>query len=310
MNPFDITQFLKMFSNDKNLISTLLATISLTYFAYIVFENFYVDYYWYTQLTGLITMGYLLSFAVIIIYVTIKFLMGFSGGNSMEYHKIADFLFRLYSLIFSFCLLSLFLYFSVILSKQYHVYEILFQIFITIFIIFIILSIKYKEYYILFFTISLMFFIFWFLTYIYLPLVPVSSNLYPPLQGHNSIIMENVYHKNDILIPITIQITGPKTDISINLSKEDCDFKLIQIDTLQTLNPDHNPDKITSSIHSILTGNALNDGGYNIFINTTNLTTGYYELTCSRNTLKSYSVNSFYILDNRSANTLNRFPIY
>ena len=61
MNPFDITQFLKMFSNDKNLISTLLATTSLTYFAYIVFENFYVDYYWYIQLTGIITIGFFRS---------------------------------------------------------------------------------------------------------------------------------------------------------------------------------------------------------------------------------------------------------
>ncbi len=170
-----------------------------------------------------------------------------------------------------------------------------------IFIICLISVFTNSKYKILMFTMFLICISFLLALFFYFTLVQVSSNFYPPLQGHNTIIMENVYYKNDIQIPITIQMTGPKTDLSINLSKEDSDLKLIQVDILQTLNPDHNPDEITSSVHSILTGNALNDGGYNIFINTTNLTTGYYELTCSRNTLKSYSANSFYILDNRSA---------
>jgi len=289
VNLQDIYKFLHDYTNPT---SILLATISLTYFAYIVFENFYVDYYWYIQLTGLITIGFVLSLIGIICHCIKSYLKSFYA-----FHEFTDKLISLYSLLVSFCLFSLFLYFCVILSKQYYVYEISFYIFT---IIFIILSIKYKEYTILALTILCIIYIFCFLTYIYLPLVPVSSNLYPPLQGHNTIIMENVYHKNDIQIPITIQITGPKTDLTINLSKKNSDLKLIQIDTLQTINPDHNPDKITSSVHSILTGNALNDGEYNIFINTTNLTTGYYELTCSRNTLKSYSVNSFYILDTPS----------
>ena len=297
---FNLQDIYKFLQNYTNPISILLATISLTYFAYIVFENFYVDYYWYIQLTGLITIGFVLSLIGIICHGIKSYLKSFSGGNSSKYHEFADKLISLYSIFFSFCLFSLFLYFFVILLKQYHIYEIVFQIFIFIFITIIILSIIHKEYFILPLAIMLIFFSVFCLIFVYLPLVQLSSNLYPPLQGHNTIIMENVYNKNDIQIPITIQITGPKTDLLINLSKKNSDFKLIQIDTLQTLNPDHNPEKIISSVHSILSGNSLNDGSYNIFINTTNLTTGYYELTCSRNTLKSYSVNSFYILDNRS----------
>lgn len=173
--------------------------------------------------------------------------------------------------------------------------------FFCILIIFLVLKFTNSKFDILMITMALTCISFLLALFFYFTLVQFSSNFYPPLQGHNTIIMENVYYKNDIQIPITIQMTGPKTDLSIKLSKEDSDLKLIQIDILQTLNPDHNPDKITSGVHSILTGNGLNDGGYNIFINTTNLTTGYYELTCSRNTLKSYNANSFYILDNRSA---------
>lgn len=297
---FNLPDIYKFLQNYTNPISILLATISLTYFAYIVFENFYVDYYWYMQLTGLITIGFVLSLFGIICHCIKSYLKLSSGGNSRKYHEFADKLISFYSIIFSFCLFSLFLHFLEILLKQYHVYEIVFQIFIIIIIFIIILSIIFKEGFISLFAIMIIICSVFCLIFFYLPLVQLSSNLYPPLQGHNTIIMENVYYKNDIQIPITIQITGPKTDLSINLSKEDSDLKLIQVDTLQTLNPDHNPDKITLGVHSILTGNALNDGGYNIFINTTNLTTGYYELTCSRNTLKSYSVNSFYILDNHS----------
>lgn len=304
INLQDIYDYLQNYTNP---ISILLATISLTYFAYIVFENFYVDYYWYIQLTGIITIGFVLSLIGIICYYIKTYLQGFSGGNSRKYHKFADHLISLYEFFISFCLFSLFVYFVVILLKlefltriyQYNILEFLIFIFINVIIISISIIIFKKEF-ILHSTIFLIFYSLLIVAVFYLPLVQFSSNLYPPLQGQNTIIMENVYHKNDIQIPITIQITGPKTDLSINLSKKNSDFKLIQIDTLQTLNPDHNPDKITSGVHSILTGNALNDGGYNIFINTTNLTTGYYELTCSRNTLKSYSVNSFYILDNRS----------
>jgi len=304
INLQDIYDYLQNYTNP---ISILLATISLTYFAYIVFENFYVDYYWYIQLTGIITIGFVLSLIGIICYYIKTYLQGFSGGNSRKYHKFADHLISLYEFFISFCLFSLFVYFVVILFKlefltriyQYNIIEFLIFIIINVIIISISIIIFKKEF-ILHSTIFLIFYSLLIIAVFYLPLVQFSSNLYPPLQGQNTIIMENVYHKNDIQIPITIQITGPKTDLSINLSKKNSDFKLIQIDTLQTLNPDHNPDKITSGVHSILTGNALNDGGYNIFINTTNLTTGYYELTCSRNTLKSYSVNSFYILDNRS----------
>jgi len=304
INLQDIYDYLQNYTNP---ISILLATISLTYFAYIVFENFYVDYYWYIQLTGIITIGFVLSLIGIICYYIKTYLQGFSGGNSRKYHKFADHLISLYEFFISFCLFSLFVYFVVILLKlefltriyQYNIIEFLIFIISNVIIISISIIIFKKEF-ILHSTIFLIFYSLLIVAVFYLPLVQFSSNLYPPLQGQNTIIMENVYHKNDIQIPITIQITGPKTDLSINLSKKNSDFKLIQIDTLQTLNPDHNPDKITSGVHSILTGNALNDGGYNIFINTTNLTTGYYELTCSRNTLKSYSVNSFYILDNRS----------
>lgn len=300
-----ISYFLNILPIKNRTIPTLLPAAGLILFAYFILDNFYVDYYWYKHITGLITILVALTLIEMVLYFVQTNFNNHSGGYADNYQNFAKELIKIYSIIYSICLFSLFLYIGMIFLKlEFLAWRYLIPlsvILVIISIIYLMLS-EHSKLTILIFTLIFWGFSFWFALLFYFTLVQSSPNLYldTPLQGHNTIFMENVYYKNDIQIPITILITGPKTNLSIDLYKKDFNGKLIPIDKLQTLNPDHNPDKITLSVNSIITGNALNNGKYNIFINTSNLTTGYYELTSSRNTLKSYSANSFYLLNNRS----------
>lgn len=130
------------------------------------------------------------------------------------------------------------------------------------------------------------------------------SALYPsvltltPLQGHVTVDMESIYYKNDGLIPALIHITGPNTGLSINLSKKESNHNSHLIDSIKYLEPENNPNKITSGEHSVLVGNALDYGKYNVFINTTSLTVGYYELIGVRLGFeKTYGAGGFYLLN-------------
>ncbi len=108
--------------------------------------------------------------------------------------------------------------------------------------------------------------------------------------------MRAINCKDDAQIPVFIKVTGLNTDILINLSKENYNHSLTLIDSIK-LDPIHNPNKTSHGENLILVGNALGYGSYNVFINTTNLTVEYYELSCIRK--EGYAVKGFYILNNR-----------
>ena len=121
--------------------------------------------------------------------------------------------------------------------------------------------------------------------------------LYFPIQGHVTVDMESVYYKSDAPIPVLIHVTGPNPILSIYLSEENSSHDLKEIYNL-TLKPEHNPSKTEYSENSTLVGNALNYGTYNVFINTTGLSAGYYELKCIRYRYeKMYGVRGFYLLN-------------
>ena len=118
----------------------------------------------------------------------------------------------------------------------------------------------------------------------------------PPLQGHITVDMESIYYKNDAPIPVMIHITGPNTGLSIFLLKEESDHSLSRIEKIW-LNPKCYSDKTESG--KFLVGNTLDYGTYNIFINTSDLRTGYYELRCERQVYekKTYGGKSFYLVN-------------
>ena len=112
-----------------------------------------------------------------------------------------------------------------------------------------------------------------------------------PLQGHVTVDMESIYYKNDAPIPVLIHVTGPNPDLSIKLQNSTKVYNL-------TLKPEQNLSKTEFSNNSILIGNALNYGTYNVFINTTELSAGYYELKCTRQGYeKTYGARGFYLLN-------------
>lgn len=140
------------------------------------------------------------------------------------------------------------------------------------------------------------------LTYLWLLLISLIilsflfiALLNSPLQGNIVIDMENLYDGNDTQIPVFIKVTGLNTDLLINLSKENSEHILTRVDSIK-LEPMHNPEKTASGENLTLVGNALNCGTYNVFINTTDLAAGYYEIVCMRK--DECVVKGFYILNN------------
>ena len=115
------------------------------------------------------------------------------------------------------------------------------------------------------------------------------------MQGYVTVNMENIYYKNETQIPVSIKVTGPNNGLFIKLYNVSCEYNLTQIDSIE-LKLKHNSNKIEFGKNSFLIGNSLNNGNYNVFINTTNMTGGYYELVCLRN---AEHVKGFYLLEHK-----------
>lgn len=128
---------------------------------------------------------------------------------------------------------------------------------------------------------------------------------WPPFQGHVTIIdMESVHYKNDTQIPVLIQVTGPNTGLYAFLYKK-LPGNLSNISDIYSIGPIEpifvdSESNIGGNIESnnVLVGSYLGNGKYSVFINTTNLTTGYYELACLRRVFyeKTCESKSFYLL--------------
>lgn len=122
---------------------------------------------------------------------------------------------------------------------------------------------------------------------------PVSNSF----QGNILIDMDNIYLKNDSIIPVNIKVTGLDSGLSIYLSKEKLNNNLTYIDSINYLESSHNSNKISLSEKSFISANALKNGNYNVFINTTNFSHGYYELTVECYNSDKVDIKSFYLLN-------------
>ena len=121
--------------------------------------------------------------------------------------------------------------------------------------------------------------------------------------GHINIDMENIYSKKDTPIPVSIRITGPNTPISIKLYEESDRLSnqqnFLNVSDLIKLNPREfkSSNYYLYGNNSILIGNSLGNGEYNIFINTTNLNEGFYELECVTSFDEKNNVKGFYLIN-------------
>lgn len=138
-----------------------------------------------------------------------------------------------------------------------------------------------------FFTIFILVFLLWFPTFHIIN----NSSL---LQGHIAMDMGDIYSRNDTQIPVPIKITGPNTNLYIKLnnvsqneSREKTWYLALSPGPINNYN---------ESDDKSLTGYALGNGEYIVYIDTTSLPTGYYKLNCTRPDYKqSYTAKGFYL---------------
>ena len=122
----------------------------------------------------------------------------------------------------------------------------------------------------------------------------------PIIQGHITIEMENLYYKSDNQIPANIQVTGPISNLSIILLQKESDN--LSEKHIISLEPNLIEQKYIYKVQTDngLFGRSLGHGKYIVFINTTNLPPGYYELFVSRKGYwRSIEMKGFYLLNDK-----------
>lgn len=118
---------------------------------------------------------------------------------------------------------------------------------------------------------------------------------FPPY-GQVTVEMDDIYYRNDALIPVLIEVTGKNTGLLITLHREESGHNLTKIDSV-IIYPERDEIRVTTGENLSLSGNALNFGSYSVFINTTSLSPGYYELVCVRPKYnRMYGARGFYLL--------------
>lgn len=122
------------------------------------------------------------------------------------------------------------------------------------------------------------------------------------LQGHITIDMENIYYNSDEHIPVLIQVTGPDTALSVKLSSITKDNNLNKRAFIEKLEP--YPNQKVGHDNSLI-GYPLSSGKYIVYINTTNLSTGYYKLEFTRAKNKLSDAKGFY-LSNENKSHISR----
>ena len=280
---------------------TLLAAFgTIIYTTYTYLQNNPLDRYWYVFVCGLLCVGVVCVFGLLL-YIFIKaFLMEEYNGKQKGLEKLASSIYSITLLTSTSLLLFVVVAFALVYIEKFQ--STLCVAVVVIGVLFIVLLClhlikdkpKWKE-------------ITWWVVTVAIPLIlgaliwhllfgPV---LISPLQGHITVEMDSIYYKDDTQIPVLIHVTGPNTGLSIKLYQEESGHDLILKDNItEYLEPEHNLSKTKSGENLTLLANSLGSGKYNVFINTTNLTIGYYELICIRPEYnKPYGAKGFYLLN-------------
>jgi hypothetical protein len=124
------------------------------------------------------------------------------------------------------------------------------------------------------------------------PFVPIYSYFFIP--GDVKIDMGSIYNKNNTPIPVSIQLTGSNTELYIKLFNESSEHNLTEIGII-ILKPE---DTDNIRINKSLSGISLQNGNFNVFINTIQLTKGYYKLEVNTSKPNRIDTRMFYLLDN------------
>jgi hypothetical protein len=116
----------------------------------------------------------------------------------------------------------------------------------------------------------------------------VSLTSSPQFQGNIVIDMQNKYHMGDSPIHTLIRATGPDTGLSVEFKSESSDRNY---DALIYLDKNNE-----SMSNKSLNGKLIGKGEYSIYINSTGMPVGYYNLRCTRQKyIESYSLKRLYL---------------
>lgn len=114
--------------------------------------------------------------------------------------------------------------------------------------------------------------------------------------GDIRVTMDDVNSIDDTPIPVQIITTGYCSNLTIDLTKTSIKGEELILEDSITVHPQSNNNEIL--FNKSLYSNTLNYGKYMIFINTTNLTPGYYELSCCEDFTSTYDSLSILSLSN------------
>ena len=278
----------------KFAVTLLVAIVTILYAIYNHLQNAPVEPQWYVLVCGFYSIGLILILGLIV-YILTK---GYSLEVKDTDHKkfLEKWASRFYLSIFLVSIMLLVFVLGMVLVSFLNLKNPIALIFMLFFaFVSVLVGIAFllpvlrkhhkKEIYISLIAITFFYFII-----IWASLVqPI---IFSPLQGHITVDMESIYYKNEAPIAVLIRVTGQNTDlVTLLFEEESNNFTLI--DSI-ILNTGPHLSKVSGEF---LVGDALDYGTYNVFINTTNLSEGYYELECLRWQFEKTNRRGFYLLN-------------
>ena len=275
---------------------TLIATFAtISIMAYNYFQNITLEYSLFIEISVIIALLITLSISLIF-YVFLKGIsMEIQSSNikkSLENFSSKLYLVSFYISIMTLTMLILFFWFL----EKWHIYAIILT---SISLIVLLLFSFLKDHKLEIFShldrnkILIFSFIFIINFTVFFSIFGFIGN--SPLSGQIKIDIDSIYYTEDKIIPVQIQVTGIETALNISLYSKEGNNRYLLTDFLY-IDPKNIIDQPNYGDFSVLYGTSLNNGKYNILIETNNLTEGYYELRCS--TFKDEVRNSFYLLNN------------
>lgn len=298
-------------SDGYNFIIVILAgTISFLYYSNDYIQNTALNIYEYSILCGLISLAIIILIAYFIYFIIKGFSMEVQDENYEKFKSIATKIHLINIVAFTFYIILLSLMFITIAISPFEnpLINLLFTFLLLMFFV-LLLHISIKKKYIpiddssvdfLLKTLKIsfrgLFKIIFFIIFLWVILLIGLNYFY---QGNIELEMNQIYYKNDNPIPVLFEVTGPDSQFEITLFNITSN-NLTEMWTIKNLGRIYFNDsqKTVFISNDLLVASSLGNGKYNIFINTTNLPPGYYQLRCSRQKFdKNSEASGFYILD-------------
>jgi hypothetical protein len=285
----------------KFAITLLAAFGTIIYASYTFFQNNAVDNNFYVVIVGVITSLLIISI-FLIGYIFVKgYSMEVQDPEKKDLDNIASYIYSITFQVGAIVLLLITGIFFILINQPFQdafIVSLIILLYIIIVIGIYLFFDKLKSYVLSFFGIlkqsdEKKF------TVIFVLIIVVSLwasqyiQMLGYMQGRVTIDINNIYHKNGEPIPVSIEVIGRNDNALIEL------YQLNSTNPIATLELEtiHNSSKNLNRENSTLIGNAFYSGKYYVFINTTELRDGYYELVYSRLRDGYKYGKSFYLLN-------------